>query len=278
MACGRANAPQPPRTWALQGAACDGAPVGAAAVGATAQAGWWACWARRSTSVSLLAPATTVAACRRPGWRERRSIGPETDTAATTRPDGPADRGGDRGDAGLALADALGPAAAADAGQGGGGELGALQARGAAGRAPPRRAAPGRRSRPASTASAPTGIVSRRPDRPLGGGDADALVALAAEELGALAGEVAQGAEHRPGGGEQAVLAGRRGQLAEPRAEHEPALHVARDQPVVLERDGEPVGRGAGQSGGLRPAGPGWPGRPRGRRARWRPCRERRLR
>ena len=39
--------------------------------------------------MSLLAPATTVAACRRPGWRESRSIGPEIDTAATTRPDGP---------------------------------------------------------------------------------------------------------------------------------------------------------------------------------------------
>ena len=33
--------------------------------------------------------ATTVAACRRPGWRESRSMGPEIDTAATTRPDGP---------------------------------------------------------------------------------------------------------------------------------------------------------------------------------------------
>ena len=39
--------------------------------------------------MSLLAPATTVAACRRPGWRETRSIAPEMETAATTRPEGP---------------------------------------------------------------------------------------------------------------------------------------------------------------------------------------------
>ena len=115
-------------------------------------------------------------------------------------------------------------------------------------------------------------------DRALGGGDADALVALAAEELGALAGVVAQGAEDRAGRGEQPVLAGGGGELAEPRAEHEAALHVARDQAVVLEGDGQPVGRRAGQTGGGRPAGRGSPGRPRGRRARWRPCRERRLR
>ena len=35
-----------------------------------------------------------------------------------------------------------------------------------------------------------------------------------------------------------------------PRAEHEAALHVARDEAVVLEGDGEAVGRGSGQTGG----------------------------
>ena len=31
----------------------------------------------------------TTSACIRPGWRVRRSIGPEIETAAITRPDGP---------------------------------------------------------------------------------------------------------------------------------------------------------------------------------------------
>ena len=75
------------------------------------------------------------------------------------------------------------------------------------------------------------------------------MLALAAEQLGALVGVVAQRAEHRAGGREQAVLAGGGGELAEPRAEDEAALQVAGDQPVVLERDGEAVGRGARQAG-----------------------------
>ena len=87
-------------------------------------------------------------------------------------------------------------------------------------------------------------------DRALGGRDADPLVALAAEELGALVGVVAQRAEHRAGGGEQAVLAGGRGELAEARAEDEAALQVAGHEPVVLEGDGQPVRRRAGQAGG----------------------------
>ena len=59
-----------------------GPPTGGQAfwVAASWAACCWAC-ARASTSVSLLAPATTVAACSRPGCREIRSIGPEIDTA-----------------------------------------------------------------------------------------------------------------------------------------------------------------------------------------------------
>ena len=87
-------------------------------------------------------------------------------------------------------------------------------------------------------------------DRALGGGDADAVVALAAEELGALVGVVAQGAEDGPGGGEQAVLAGGGGELGQARAEDEAALQVAGHEAVVLEGDGQPVGRRAGQAGG----------------------------
>ena len=92
-------------------------------------------------------------------------------------------------------------------------------------------------------------MVSRRPRGALGGGDADAVLALAAPELGGLAGDVAQSREHRAGGGEQPVLAGGGGELGEPRAEHEAALHVAGDQAVVLEGDGEPVRGRAGQAG-----------------------------
>ena len=103
----------------------------------------------------------------------------------------------------------------------------------------------------------PTGIVSRRPDGALGGGDADAVVALAAPQLGGLAGDVAQPGQHRAGGGEQAVLAGGGGQLGEARAEHEAALHVAGDQTVVLEGDREPVGGRPGEAGAGDQAGQG---------------------
>ena len=63
--------------------------------------------------------------------------------------------------------------------------------------------------------------------------------------------------EHRAGGREQPVLAGGRGELAEPGAEHEAALHVAGHQAVVLERDGEPVRRRAGQPRGGHELGEG---------------------
>ena len=95
----------------------------------------------------------------------------------------------------------------------------------------------------------PTGTVSRRPDRPLGRGHADAHVALAAVELRALARDVAQMRQHRAGRGQQSVLARGRGQLGQPGAENEAALHVARHQPVVFQGHGEPVGRGSCESG-----------------------------
>ena len=53
-----------------------------------------------------------------------------------------------------------------------------------------------------------------------------------------------------PGGGQQPVLAGRRRQLREPRAEDEAALHVAGHHAVVLQRDREPVRGRAGETGG----------------------------
>ena len=60
-----------------------------------------------------------------------------------------------------------------------------------------------------------------------------------------------------PAVGEQPVLAGGGGQLGEPRAEHEPALHVAGHQPVVLEGDRQAVGGRPGQPGAGDQAGQG---------------------
>ena len=84
---------------------------------------------------------------------------------------------------------------------------------------------------------------------PLGGRDAHAVLALAAPQLGRLAGDVAQPGQHGAGGGQQPVLAGGGRQLGQARAQDEAALHVARDEAVVLEGDREPVRGGAGQAG-----------------------------
>ena len=124
----------------------------------------------------------------------------------------------------------------------------------------------------------PTGMVSRRPEGRSAAATQTRYVALAAPQLRGLAGDVAQPGEHRAGGGEQPVLAGGGGQLGQPGAEDEPALHVAGHQAVVLESDGEPVGRRSGQPGAGDQTGQGGRARPRGRRARERLCRERRLR
>ena len=176
-------------------------------------------------------------------------MGPEIETAAMTRPEGDADRGGHRRDAGLALADALRPAAAAHAGERGRREGGALQAAVQAVGLLPREQHLGGRAGAHRQGRADRDRVAQA-DRPLGGRDADAVLALAAEELGALVGVVAQRAEHRPGGGEQAVLTGGGGELAQARPEDEPALEVAGHEAVVLQRDRQPVRRRSGQSGG----------------------------
>ena len=94
-------------------------------------------------------------------------------------------------------------------------------------------------------------------DRPLGGGNADAVVALATVQLRGFPGVVPQGREHGPGRGQQPVLAGGRGELAEARTEDEAALHVTGHQMVVLERHREAVRGGAGQSRRLHELGEG---------------------
>ena len=75
------------------------------------------------------------------------------------------------------------------------------------------------------------------------------MLTLAPEELGALVGVVAQRTQDGARSGEQAVLARGGSQLAETGAEDEATLQVADDQSMVLEGDGQPVGRRAGQPG-----------------------------
>jgi hypothetical protein len=87
-------------------------------------------------------------------------------------------------------------------------------------------------------------------DGAFGGGHADPPVALAAEDLGALAGGIAQLHQHRAGGGDQTVLARGGRQLNQAAAEDETALDVAADQPVVHQGQGQPVDGGPGQSRG----------------------------
>ena len=207
------------------------------------------CGAVCSTSLSLAAAAHTIWACSRPGWRLSRSIGPETETAATIRPAGPrtgADTEATPGSRSPTDCDhprrrtadkavAVKRASRKPAVQ----PLGLLPGQQDLGR----RAGLHRQRRTDGHRVAQAG-------QPLGRGNADPAVALPAIELRALAGDVAQPGQHRSGRLEQAVLAGGGGELAQPGAEHEAALQVARDEPVVLERGGEPVGRRAGQSGG----------------------------
>ena len=104
-----------------------------------------------------------------------------------------------------------------------------------------------------------------QPRGALGGGDAHAVLALAAPELRGLAGDVAQAGEHGAGGGEQAVLAGGGGELGQARAEDEAALHVAGHQAVVLEGHREAVGRGSGEAGAGDETGEGGGARLEGR-------------
>ena len=62
-------------------------------------------------------------------------------------------------------------------------------------------------------------------------------------------GVVAQGTQDGTGSRHQAVLASGGRELAEARAEDETALHVTRNETVVLEGNGETMGCRTGQSG-----------------------------
>ena len=160
---------------------------------------------------------------------------------------GGADGRRDRRHALLALADRLRPTTTADAGEGGGGVGGVLQpAVHALGVLPGQQHLGGRPGAHRQLGADGDGVA--QPGGALGGRHAHAVVALAAPELGGLAGDVAQPGEHGAGGGEEAVLAGGCRELGEPRAEDEAALHVAGDEAVVLERHRETVCRGSGQA------------------------------
>jgi len=89
----------------------------------------------------------------------------------------------------------------------------------------------------------------------------DALVALAAEELGALVGVVAQSAKDGTGSRQEAVLACGRGELTEAGAQDETSLHVTRHEAMVLQGHGEAMCGRTGQPGGADELGQGrWPG------------------
>ena len=89
--------------------------------------------------------------------------------------------------------------------------------------------------------AAPTGTVSRSPLARSAAATQIRASACLPVQLRALAGHVAQVAEDRLGHRQQPVLAGGRGQLGDPGPEDEPALGVAGHEPVMLQRDGDPV-------------------------------------
>ena len=150
-----------------------------------------------SRRVSASAAASRSAAQRAPGRRPIRSMGPDTDTAAITVAAAVAHRRRHARHPGLAFRRALRPAAPAHLGQGPVGELGASAAPPAGW---PRRlyASSTLAPEPAVIGSrVPTGTVSRRP---AGGSSAATQTragALAAVQLHALAGDLAQPRQHR---------------------------------------------------------------------------------
>ena len=216
-------------------------------------------WPTRSRSMGESYPASPTRLSRRraasssgsaqraPGRRPIRSTGPDTDTAATTAPSRGADRGGHAGHTRLALGDALRPAAAADL------DPSSSTRSAARGRLrPTRRRAPSPRSRRPSTRGrrparcrAARSPAPRRPRRRAPWGRA-----VAAVELDALAGEVAQPGQDVLGGREQRVAV-TVGELAERGAGTPATVGLAHQQAVRLEAHREPVRRRARQPGAL---------------------------
>ena len=84
-------------------------------------------------------------------------------------------------------------------------------------------------------------------DGTFGGGDTNAPVALAAEDLGTLAGSIAQLHEYGPGGGYQPVLTCGGRELNEPAAEDKPSLDIPAYEPVMDKCKSQPMYRRPGQ-------------------------------
>ena len=207
--------------------------------------------ARRRDSESRSAAARTAGACIRPGWRVRRSSGPETETAAITLPEG--ERTGadtEATPASRSPTDCAQPRLRI-AGERGGGEgrvlqplvhqLGVLPGQQHLGGGPG-----------AHRQLRADGDGVAQPRGALGRGHADPVVTLAAPQLGGLAGDVAQPRQHRAGGGEQPVLAGGRARAR--RAGDRARTGPARRAPP------------AGGARARRPGGGRWDGRVRSMR------------
>ena len=75
------------------------------------------------------------------------------------------------------------------------------------------------------------------------------MFGLATIELRRFSGAVPELGKNGPGGGEEAVLASGGGEFRQARPEDEATLDIARDEPVVFERDREPVSRRPGEPG-----------------------------
>ena len=96
----------------------------------------------------------------------------------------------------------------------------------------------------------PTGMVSRRPM----GRSAEATQTRHSpwrrKTCELSPGGITQGQQHRPGGSDQPVLAGSRGQFHQAAAQHKPALDVPSHQTVVHQGESQAVHRGPRQAGG----------------------------
>jgi 3-isopropylmalate/(R)-2-methylmalate dehydratase large subunit len=94
-----------------------------------------------------------------------------------------------------------------------------------------------------------------KPRRKFGGSDADPNVALPPVELRALASSVTELREYRPADRDEPILTARGRQLAEPWAEHKPALAVSGDEPVSFEGNREAMRGRSRQAGECDKAG-----------------------
>ena len=163
-------------------------------------------------------------------------------------PGGAAHGCGHGGNARFALAHRLGPAAAADLGEHGRVEGGAVQAPvQAVGFLPGEQDLGGGSGAHGERGAHRDGVAQAH--LAFGGRDAHTVVTLAAEELGGFLRVVAEGLQDGHGGLEQSVFTSRGGELLQAGSQDETALHVACDHAVILEGHREAVSGRTSQSG-----------------------------